>query len=83
MRLVSDRRSGFGMTCVECNNDLIAPERSEHRDGRQIIHVWHCPQCDCRFEVISPTDTRSIEDIMKNIAVILTRDEVLLMRLVA
>ena len=26
-------RSKFGMTCVQCNNELIAPEWSEYRNA--------------------------------------------------
>jgi hypothetical protein len=37
---VLDRRSLFGVTCVRCGNDLIAPEKSEHLDDRRIRHLW-------------------------------------------
>jgi hypothetical protein len=33
MRIVSSkRRSSFGANCVRCDNELIAPERSEYRN---------------------------------------------------
>ena len=65
--LASKRRSGFGTNCFQCDNELIAPERSEYRDERQIRHLWHCSKCDCYFVVISPADTKSIKDIMTRI----------------
>ena len=68
MRMIaSKRRSSFGTNCVQCDNELIAPERSEYRDGGQISHFWHCLRCDCSFEVISRAHTKSIEDIMRRI----------------
>lgn len=62
--IASKRRSSFGIDCVQCDNELIAPERSEYRDERLIVHLWHCPKCDCCFEVISLADTKSVKDIM-------------------
>ena len=77
MRMVpSKRRSSFGANCVQCDNELIAPERSEYRDGGQIRHFWHCSRCDCSFEVIPPTHTKSIEDIMKRMEDIMRRRDV-------
>ncbi len=46
----SKRRLIFGATCIQCANELIAPERSEYRYGRQVRHVWHCWKCECCFE---------------------------------
>ena len=40
-----DPRSLFGMDCIRCGNDLIAPENSEYLDYQLIRHVWHCPMC--------------------------------------
>jgi hypothetical protein len=72
----STRRSSFGMGCVQCDNELIAPESSEYRDERHILHRWGCPKCDCRFEVISPADTKSIRDVMTRIEAVVTRRDV-------
>jgi hypothetical protein len=69
----SKRRSSFGTNCVRCDNELIAPERSEYRDGGQIRHFWHCSRCDFSFEVIPPAHTKSIEDIVKRIEDIMRR----------
>ena len=79
----SKRRSSFGTDCVQCANDLIAPDRSECRDERLVVHLWHCPKCDCSFEVISPAYTKSIEAMMRRIKDIMTRRDVFSSRLVA
>jgi hypothetical protein len=39
--IASARRSSFGMRCVHCDNELIAPEWTEHRNERHIIR--QCP----------------------------------------
>ena len=40
--MVSNRRSTFGINCVRCKDELIAPERSEYRHGTHIRHLWYC-----------------------------------------
>ena len=62
---VLDPRSLFGVTCVRCGNDLIAPEKSEHLDDRRIRHLWHCPKCRVRFEAFLrfPAEAKSIRDL--------------------
>ena len=72
--ILSNRRSRFGMTCVQCSNELIAPEWSEYRSKQQNRHLWRCWKCDCCFETI--VNTKSIEG---NAA----RDETFPSRLVA
>lgn len=83
MPTITSHRSSFGTDCVQCDEELIAPERTEYRDERQIVHLWHCPECDYRFEVISPADTKSITDIMTRIEEIRTRGDVFSLPLVA
>jgi hypothetical protein len=84
MRTVaSKRRSSFGTDCIRCGDELIAPDRSEYRDERHILHVWRCPKCDCSFEVISPADTKSIADAMRRIEDIMRRRDASRPRLVA
>ena len=84
MRMIaSKRRSSFGTNCFQCDNELIAPERSEYRDERQIRHLWHCSRCDCYFVVISPAHTKSIRDIMRRIEDIIRRRDAFSSRLVA
>jgi len=68
--MASTLRSSFGMTCVHCDNELVAPEWTEHRDARHIRHLWHCWRCDCVFETV--VDTKPM-----------TRDEDSASRLVA
>ena len=60
MTTPSDRRSSFGSKCVQCGNELIAPEWTEYRNKPQVHHVWHCWKCDCSFETI--VDTKVTED---------------------
>ena len=81
--IASKRRSSFGTNCVQCDNELIAPEKSEYRDGGQIRHFWHCSRCDYSFEVISRAHTKSIEDVMRRIEDVMRRRDVLRSRLVA
>jgi hypothetical protein len=67
-------RSTFGLTCVQSDNELIAPEWSEYRSKHQNRHLWRCRKCDCCFETI--VNTESIEDNAP-------RDDVFPSRLVA
>jgi hypothetical protein len=57
------RRSSFGADCVHCGKELIAPERSEYRDVRHVLHIWRWPKCDSSFEVVWSADTKSVTDI--------------------
>jgi hypothetical protein len=44
--------------CVRCDEELIAPDKSDYGDGTQIHHLWHCPKCSAHFESIEqPTGT--------------------------
>ncbi len=74
MTIEADRRSIFGMTCVQCDNKLIAPEWSEYRSKQQNRHHWRCWKCDFCFETV--VDIESMEDPM-------TGDEIFPSRLVA
>jgi len=53
--IAATRRSSFGMRCAHCDNELIAPEWTEHRDERHVRHLWHCWRCDCCFETVVDT----------------------------
>ena len=59
------RLSKFGITCVQCNNEVVAPERSEYRNERQVRHLWRCGECDFRFELVVsfPAIDKSMRDI--------------------
>jgi hypothetical protein len=54
--------SSFGVKCVQCSNELIAPERSEYWNERHVSHLWHCPKCDCCFETAIFDFCRLVED---------------------
>jgi hypothetical protein len=62
---VLDPQSMFGANCVQCGNDLIAPERSEHLDDSRIRHLWHCPKCRLRFESFLrfPAEAKYVRDL--------------------
>ncbi len=68
--IAAARRSSFGMRCAHCDNELIAPEWTEHRDERHVRHLWHCWRCDCCFETVVDTTK-------------MTRGEIIPSRLVA
>ena len=72
--MVSARRSSFGMRCIQCDNELIAPEWSEYRSRQQNRHLWRCWKCDCCFETIV---------IISSMADDAARDDALPSRLVA
>jgi transcriptional regulator NrdR family protein len=69
--MVSDRRSTFGISCVRCDEELIAPERSEYRDGTHIRHLWLCSKCATRFESIEqiPVEVMTADDIRPSLVV--------------
>jgi len=70
--MVSKRRSTFGVNCVQCDNELIAPEKSEFWNERDIRNLWRCPKCACCFATIVETESD-----------IIIADDVLPSRLVA
>jgi hypothetical protein len=69
--MVSDRRSTFGITCVQCHKGLIAPDKSEYRAGTHIRHLWYCPNCSARFEPIEqiPVEAMTTDDIFPSLLV--------------
>ena len=78
MAIASNRRSSFGIRCVKCSDELIAPERSEFWNERRACHVWRCQKCNCCFEtlVMFPAASRTKRDSI-------TRDDNYLSLLVA
>ena len=38
------------MRCVQCDIELVAPERSEYWSDRHACHIWLCPTCSACFE---------------------------------
>ena len=77
MMVKSERRSIFGMSCVQCDNELIAPEWSEYRSKQQNRHHWRLLEMrllfrnHCQYE----GDGRSY-DRGRNVAVAVSRAEV-------
>ena len=69
--MVPYRRSTFGINCVRCGEELIAPDRSEYRTGTHIRHLWHCPKCSARFESIEqiPVEAMTTDDIFPSLLV--------------
>jgi hypothetical protein len=61
----------FGICCVQCGNELIAPERTEHLDRQVIRHFWRCPKCCARFESFPrfPPDARRVKDLTRKVDV--------------
>jgi hypothetical protein len=76
-------RSSFGMSCVHCADELIAPERSEYRYDTQVVHLWQCQSCGCSFEVISPADTKPIREIMRRIEEVVRQRDIFRSQLAA
>ena len=64
-------RSVYGMTCAQCGDLLIAPDASEHRQERNVRHVWSCPNCDYQFETFanlsSDPDAQTRDNNMKDV----------------
>ena len=71
---VFNRRSGFGMRCVQCGDELIAPEWSAYRNEQQVRHVWRCWKCDCCFETFA--NIESMEDNIESMEDIETSDDI-------
>ena len=61
-RMVSMRRSTFGINCVCCKDELVAPERSEYRHGTHIRHLWYCSNCETSFESLESIHRRGHDD---------------------
>ena len=69
--MIPYRRSTFGINCVRCSEQLIAPDRSEYRAGTHIRHLWHCPKCSAHFESIEqiPVEAMTTDDILPSLLV--------------
>jgi len=69
--IASIRRSTFGIGCVRCGEDLIAPDKSEYRAGTLIRRLWRCPKCSARFESIEqiPVEAMTADDIFPSLLV--------------
>ena len=56
----------FGIKCVRCDQELIAPRRTEFLDDKVIRHFWHCPKCKAWFESFPrfPADAKLVREVM-------------------
>jgi hypothetical protein len=66
-----DSRSLFGIGCVECGHELIAPAKTEYLDDQLIRHLWHCGRCRAQFESFPrfPPEARRISDLKRKVDV--------------
>lgn len=47
------KRRMFGIHCVRCDYEIIAPSQTELLDDKLIRHLWHCPNCKARVRILS------------------------------
>jgi hypothetical protein len=61
----------FGMQCVRCNHEIIAPHKTALLDEKVIRHVWHCPSCQAWFESFPrfPANAKSVKDVTMRVDV--------------
>jgi hypothetical protein len=61
----------FGMQCVRCNHEIIAPSKTELLDEKVIRHIWHCPSCQAWFESFPrfPANAKSVKDVTMSVDV--------------
>ena len=49
---VNDNYSPYGIACVRCNDQLIAPNWSEFVSEFHVRHFWSCESCGRQFETL-------------------------------
>ena len=61
----------FGMRCVRCNHEIIAPHKTELLDDEVIRHLWHCACCKSMFESFPrfPANAKLVRDVMTSVDV--------------
>ena len=61
----------FGMLCVRCHHEIIAPQETELADDKVIRHLWQCPNCKARFESFPrfPKNARLVKEVMMKVDV--------------
>jgi hypothetical protein len=59
----------FGIQCVRCAHEIIAPCKAELLDDRVIRHLWHCPNCKATFESFPrfPKTAKSVKEVMMSV----------------
>jgi phage FluMu protein Com len=62
----------FGIRCIRCNYELIAPDKTEFLDDKIICHLWHCPRCKALFESFPrfPPTAKSVRETMMTVDVL-------------
>jgi hypothetical protein len=63
---VSSRRPSFGMECVQCSNELVAPERSEHWSDRRLSYLV-LPEMQLLFRVARLVSCRRQVDELRHL----------------
>jgi hypothetical protein len=65
------KRRMFGIHCLRCDYEIIAPHKAELLDDKLIRHLWHCPNCEARFESFPrfPKDARLVNEVMTKVDV--------------
>jgi hypothetical protein len=66
---VMKKRRMFGIHCVRCDHEIIAPHKTEFLDDRVIRHLWQCPRCKARFESSPrfPENAKSISQLAAHV----------------
>jgi hypothetical protein len=61
----------FGMRCVRCDHEIIAPHKTELLDTEVIRHLWHCSCCKAVFESFPrfPPNARSVKEVTMSVDV--------------
>jgi hypothetical protein len=61
----------FGMRCVRCDYEIIAPHKTELLDDNVIRHLWHCCRCKAYFESFPRfrAKARSVRELMASVDV--------------
>jgi hypothetical protein len=61
----------FGMRCVRCNHEIIAPHKTELLDDEVIRHLWHCACCKAMLESFPrfPANAKLVRDVMMSVDV--------------
>lgn len=44
--------SPYGIVCTECDQVVIAPDRSEYVGSREVRHLWSCENCGHKIEMM-------------------------------
>jgi hypothetical protein len=71
------KRQMFGIHCIRCDHEIIAPSNTQFLDDRVIRHLWQCPRCKARFESFPrfPKNAGSIRELTAHVDVFPPLDE--------